>query len=229
MTLGPLRARALTSIVALGLICALGASGVAVGGSSYPPFSPSVCKRILSKKECKAPKRYHVSLSGTIGLRHGGTETFNIDGTLERVRGEHSLLTVDYVQTAGTITQTYTNVGGIELSQCEFNGLATGNSAATTYPLPIDGNEVYFSFRLGKKIGGGTYEVTSAASENQPNVPGTATCDHGGGSAPVEFRHRFTGTIERKGKPGKVVKGSVDYQDVELYTYRFSWTLTAKK
>ena len=230
MKFGPFGARALTSVLAFALICALGTASLAAGGSSYPPFSTSKCKRILSKKLCKAPKRYHVSVNGTISLRHGGTETFSIDGTLERVAGEHSLTTVDYPQVGGTMTQTYKDVGGIQSSQCDFNGLATGNSAATTTPLPVDGFEIYFSFRLGRKgTGGGTYEVSSAATQEDGNVPGTATCDYGGGSFPVSFRHRFTGTLERKGKPGKVVTGSANYGDVELYQYQFSWKLTAKK
>ena len=226
MTLRVRRARTLSAVLVFGLICAVAAAGAAVGGSSYPPFSTKKCERILSKKLCKAPKRYDVSVNGTITLRHGGTETFSIDGTLERVAGENSLTTVDYPQVAGTMTQTYRNVGGIQSSQCDFNGLATGNSGATTTPLPVDGFEIYFSFRLGGK---GTYEVSSAATQEEGNVPGTATCDYGGGSFPVSFRHRFTGTLTRKGRPRKVVTGSASYGDVELYKYQFNWKLTAKK
>ena len=229
MGLGRPRAQVAASVAVFGLVFALGASRAQAGGSAnataLSPYA-SLCK---VTHLCGAPKRYRFRVSGTTNLYLGGTETYVAEGTLRRTKYKAGAK-AEYRQTEGTVTTTWTNVG-IDLvlhPECDAGdtpGLAIGNSPTQTRPLIGSDYEIYFIFSKGR------YEIDpfNPTGGDPPVGPqGTGTCPNGAMFS-VVFGHRSPNTIERKGRPRRVVTGSAEYTDVEIYHYRYSWRLTAIK
>ena len=79
--------RGLAAVVALGLICALGAASAS--GITPAPGTPAY-KRLADKIcHCKIPERYRFRVGGTTNfwvVTGGGTETWSMRGVLRRHR-----------------------------------------------------------------------------------------------------------------------------------------------
>ncbi|HKG35721.1 MAG TPA: hypothetical protein VKA89_04685 [Solirubrobacterales bacterium] len=225
-------ARALASLLALGLICASGAAGPGADGSdgasaaSNPP--PPACGDGFPKPP---PKRYRFRIAGTVTSRDrwvDGKETYLYQGVMKRVvcRGTK----VEYWQTRGTATRTFRNIA-MAPRECEFTGYpphyGIGNAPTQTRPLR------HFDVDVGFVWSGHKYQ-TSVINPRRGNADahGTVRCPGppaaNGATVPATFRHVSTDLFTRNGLPKRVVKGKiVNYLDIALYRHSFHWKLTA--
>jgi hypothetical protein len=213
--------RALASVAAFALICALGAGGAAAGGNSEA--ASSFVNRLCPT--CNPPERYHFHIWGTTGYRYGGTETWSMKGRLYRHRRHVSALKADYWQATGTVTLTFRNIGVDYYSGCGGDGRGVINAPTQTLKLRRDDWDVGFTFRMNEHP---SYEVsTGHSTDDNRGVHGTLRCSDGSTQPVYPLQHRWTGFVTRRGKPRGVVKGKFEYTDIDLYHYRAHWKLTA--
>jgi hypothetical protein len=228
--LGRVGARALASVVALGLVCALGAAGAVADGSDGASASTrfAACGEGFPKPP---PKRYRFRIAGTTTSEEwwiDGRETYLYRGVMKRVicRGTK----VEYWQTRGTVTQTFKDIA-MGPPECEFTGHpphhAIGNAPTQSRPLRR------FDVDVGFEWSGNKYQTSVInPRRGNPVAHGTARCPGppaaNGATVPVTFRHVSTDLFTVKGQPRRVVKGRiVNYLDFTLYRYSFHWKLTA--
>lgn len=229
--LGRAGLRALVSVVALLLVCALGAAGAAAEGSgraSAVPRPPPCGQGFPTPP----PKYYRFRIAGTtFGASfwlEGSRETYLYRGVMKRVicRGTK----VEYWQTSGTVTQIFKDIA-VYPFECEFTGenpqYAIGN-ARQTRPLRR------FEVDVGFEWIGNRYRTSVINPRGgSPVARGTARCPGppaaNGATLPVTFQHISTDLFTLRGLPRRVVKGRiVNYVDpLNTYHYSFQWRLTA--
>lgn len=232
MTLGRVGVRALASVAAFGLLCALGAGAPAAEGprdASASRFG-APCGQGFPRVP---PKRYRFRIAGTTQFRFaptGGTETYLYKGVMKRMvcRGTK----VEYWQTKGTVTQTFKDIRTGKPLECEPTGQpphhGIGNAPTQTRPLRR------FEIDVGFEWSGDEYQTAVINPRNPPNdfAQGTIRCPDppagNGATVPAIFEHRSTSSFPRKGVPKRVVKGKVvNAGDIEYNRYWFHWKLTA--
>ena len=135
--MGRVGARGLATVVAFGLICALGAGGAngitpAPGTAAYDRLANKYCK-------CKVPERYRFRMGGTTKfwvVTGGGTETWSMRGVLRRHRRRVPFTRVSYWQARGTVTVAFSDVGLAYDSRCSDPDSAVFNAPAQTSKRP---------------------------------------------------------------------------------------------
>ena len=178
------------------------------------------------------PKRYRFRIAGTTSgatfWLDGSRETYLYRGEMKRVicRGTK----VEYWQTSGTVTQTFTDIP-LYPFECEFTGenpqYALGN-ARQTRPLRRFEVDVGFEW-IGNKYRASVINPRrgNAVANGTARCPGPPAAN--GATLPVTFRHVSTDLFTLRGLPRRVVKGRiVNYVDpLNTYHYSFQWKLTA--
>jgi hypothetical protein len=213
--------------IGLGLAIGLVAAGPVTGSAGEPTAVASKkkkCKKALHK--C-APKRYHLSVTDTVGpgpQSPGLAENWTAE--IDLVRVARSIGKVDYGTAGGTVTISSTRPaicpnGDPGTIRVEPQTLAVPPGPG--YPFLGDFGVEFSLIGSDKNTYGGPLGTLGSGSSN---MFGTAheVCPEGTTSFTFNFKGPLNG-MEGKGKVGKVLSGSgVDSRLFEHHSYR--WTLT---
>ena len=228
-----MRARALASVAAFGLICALGAGGAS--GITPAPGTPAYHRLANQTCHCKIPARYRFRVGGTTNfwdVLGGGTETWSMRGVLRRHIRRVPWDEADYWQARGTVTVAFSDVGVFD-TRCNNPEAAVFSAPTQTLKLVPNGIDVEFDFTfLFKK----TYDVSTDSSFDPVYRPDPAHMVHGttdcgdGVKFPTDAVHSWVDWTGH-GRPLGLVKGSGGYtvhggnHDGNQVSYH--WRLTA--
>jgi hypothetical protein len=200
-----------------------------VSASSHDPTAETSKRKCKKKQLWKcAPKRYHLSVTDTVGpgsQSAGFEEHWRAEVDLTRYR--RNIGHVDYSQAGGTLdlssTSTTECIGGPGMIRVE----------PQTLPLPAadlnDSDFAVFFTLLGpdKNTYGGPLGVLGAGDSN---IIGTAIeeCPDETRTFQFTFHGPTAGGMEGRGKVGKVLSGSGVSNTIFAHD-SFSWKLTPKK
>ena len=191
---------------------------------------------IAAKKKCKqplwrcAPKRYHLSASDEIGpgLESPGLEE-HWRAEVNLVRVARSIGKVDYGSAGGTVS-----VSGSFPTECA-EGPGTIRIEPQTikvppgpgYPFLGDFGVEFSLIGSGKNTYGGPLG-TEGSGHSALYATAIDPCPGGAGAYQVELNTPLPG-MEGRGKVGKALAGSGEYDTLHSGRHSYSWKLTPRK
>jgi hypothetical protein len=188
------------------------------------------------KKKCKkalwkcAPKRYHLSVKDDIGP---GRESPGLEmhwtAEVDLVRVARSIGTVDYGASGGSVS-----VAGSYPTEC-ISGPATVRIEPQTIAVPpgpgypfLGAFGVEFSLIGSDKNSYGGPLGAEGSGHSELYATAIDPCPEGVGSFQTELNTPLSG-MEGKGKVGKALSGTAEYNTLHSGRHSYSWSLAPKK
>jgi hypothetical protein len=189
------------------------------------------------KKKCKrplwrcAPKRYHLSAADNIGP---GPESPGLEehwrAEVNLVRVARSIGTVDYGSAGGSVS-----VSGSFATECEDGSPATVRidpqmivvPPGPGYPFLGDFGVEFSLLGSDKNTYGGPLG-TQGSGNSALYATAVDPCPEGPGAYQTTLNTPLPG-MEGRGKVGKVLKGTGEYDTLHAGSHSYSWTLRPRK
>jgi hypothetical protein len=221
-----MRIRLVIALLALGLlVLAPVAEGIA--GSTAAASKKKKCKKALWR--C-APKRYHLTARDDVGP---GSESPGLDehwrAEVDLVRVARSIGKVDYGSAGGTVS-----VSGSFPTECA-EGPATIRIEPQTIVVPpgpgypfLGDFGVEFSLIGSDKNTYGGPLGTEGSGNSSLYATAIDPCPGGAGAYQTELNTPLTG-MEGRGKVGKALSGSGEYNTLHSGRHSYTWKLTPKR
>ena len=222
-----MRIRLVIAVLTAGLLVLAPATDAIAGSSAVASKKKKKCKKALWK--C-APKRYHLTVKDDIrpGLESPGLDE-HWRAEVKLVRVARSIGTVDYGAAGGTV-----NVSGSFLTECT-EGPATIRIEPQTITVPhgpgypfLGAFGVEFSLIGSDRNTYGGPLGAEGSGHSELYATAINPCPEGPGTYQVELNTPLSG-MEGRGKVGKALGGTGEFNTLHSGRHSYSWRLTPGK